>query len=363
MRPLPKSPSEITKTWLTAVLQNSDILPPSVEVIDIGRTPIGERGGMVSEIEFLSITYSDSTKDAPQSLVVKFPTTNEINRQIAEDFGVYHREVRSYLEIVPRSPSSSPKVYLADIEDKSNFVIILEDLSQYRLGDQVIGATIEETALGIDELAKLHGSFWGQVQNRNYDWLPRFSNSQNALNMVEGAKASWDPTVEKFDQYLPSKFLKVKDRFFSALPILQGRLDSGPITVIHGDFRLDNLFFGQRPEQHPIVFVDWGVPLRGRGMVDVAYLMSQSTQTKVRRTHEHDLIARYVAKINDQGISGYSIEEAWEDYRHAVLYLWAFASMVAGSMDAGNERSAAWITEMVKRNIAAIDDLNCIDLL
>ena len=91
--------------------------------------------------------------------------------------------------------------------------------------------------------------------------------------------------------------------------------------------------------------------------------MSQSTQTKVRRTHEHDLIARYVAKINDQGISGYSIEEAWEDYRHAVLYLWAFASMVAGSMDAGNERSAAWITEMVKRNIAAIDDLNCIDLL
>tara|TARA_Y100001970_G_scaffold21379_1_gene24369 strand:- start:694 stop:1782 length:1089 start_codon:yes stop_codon:yes gene_type:complete len=362
MRPLPISPDQVTEEWLTDVLRNASILRSSEKIIGIKRAPIGERGGMVSEIEFLSLTYSEHTQEAPRSLVVKFPTTNETNRQMAEDFGVYEREIRSYLEIVPQSLSASPKVYLADIEGKSNFVIILEDLSDYRLGDQVIGATLEETGLGIDELAKLHGSFWGKVE-AGYDWLPRFSNSQNAHSMVEGAKASWDPTVEKFGEYLPEKFLDAKERYLAALPALQKRLDGDPVTVIHGDFRLDNLFFGQTPDQLPIVFVDWGVPLRGSGIVDVAYFMSQSTQTEVRRSHEKDLITRYVEGVKAQGISEYSVDVAWEDYRYGVLYLWAFASMVAGSMDAGNQRSAAWITEMVKRNIAAIEDLSCLELL
>ena len=36
---------------------------------------------------------------------------------------------------------------------------------------------------------------------------------------------------------------------------------------------------------------------------------------------------------------------------------------VAGSMDQTNDRGNAWMTEMVKRNVAAIEDLNCLELL
>ena len=64
-----------------------------------------------------------------------------------------------------------------------------------------------------------------------------------------------------------------------------------------------------------------------------------------------------------EGIEGYEFDEAWEDYRHAVLYQWVYATVIAGTLDATNERGNAWMAQMVKRNTTAIDDLGCLDLL
>jgi aminoglycoside/choline kinase family phosphotransferase len=318
---------------------------------------------MLSELALLTLSYTGDAGEAPATLVVKFPTLNEINRAIAKDFKVYQREVRSYLEIVPNSPAASPKVHLADIEGDVDFVIVLEDLSDYRVGDQVEGATFEESGLALKELAKLHGTFWGKVDSEEFEWMPRFSNSWNATNMLEGSKASWELAAENFDECIPQWIRDIKGDFFKTLPMLQKHLDTDPITAIHGDFRLDNLFFGQEPHHHKMTFIDWQGPVRGRGVVEVAFLLSQSTKTEVRRAHEKELIQQYLDALEAQGVSGYSFDEAWEDYRIAVLYQWCFATLVAGSMDQANDRGNAWMTEMVKRNVAAIEDLNCLDLL
>ena len=50
-------------------------------------------------------------------------------------------------------------MHLVDIEGDVDFVIVLEDLSDYQVGDQVEGATFEESGLALEELAKLHGTF------------------------------------------------------------------------------------------------------------------------------------------------------------------------------------------------------------
>ena len=112
MRPLPKSPNEITPQWMTAVLRNSGSLPASAEVSEVTGRQLGEGAGMLSELSLLSLTYSGDYQDAPATLVAKFPTLNEVNRGIAMDFRVYQREVRSYQEIVPKSrcePQSAPR--------------------------------------------------------------------------------------------------------------------------------------------------------------------------------------------------------------------------------------------------------------
>jgi aminoglycoside/choline kinase family phosphotransferase len=362
-RPLPKTPDDITGGWLTSVLRNSGGLPSNASVSALARRPVGEGVGMLSEIEFLDLTIDGDAPEAPSTVVVKFPTQNEVNRGVAEHFNVYTREVRYFADMDPLSAAAGPKVHLADIEGDLDFVIVLEDLSDYRIGDQVVGATLEETGYAIDELAKLHASFWGKVDSSDYDWLPLAANSQNARNLHQGSGAGWDPTVNIFGDHIPQWMRDAKDAYLAAVPRLQKRLDQGPRTLVHGDFRMDNLFFGQAPEHHKMTFLDWQGPLRGRGMHDVAYLMSQSTQTDTRRLNEQALVQRYCDGLRAEGIDGYEFDEAFEDYRHGVLYAWVYATLIAGTLDAENERGNAWMTQMITRNIDAIEDLNCLSLL
>ena len=72
----------------------------------------------------------------------------------------------------------------------------MEDLSDYHIGDQIIGATLADTTTCIDELAKLHASFWNKVAD--IDWLPHIAGSQHAMNMQVGAQAGWDTMLKVF---------------------------------------------------------------------------------------------------------------------------------------------------------------------
>ncbi len=363
IRPRPRTPDDVTVDWLTDVLRGSGSLPGSGRVATMVRTPVAEGVGMLSAIEFLSLGYEGDADGAPESVVVKFPTTNDTNREVALHYGVYIREVRYFAELDPMNAAGGPKVHLSAMDGDDQFVIVLEDLSDYDIGDQVVGADLERTAAAIDELAKLHASFWGRLEGDEYDWLPRSANSQNATNMHAGSGVGWDPTVEIFGEFVPQWLRDVKEAYLEAVPRLQERLDAAPRTLVHGDFRMDNLFFGTEPGHHPMVMVDWQGPLRGRGIHDVAYLLCQSTQVDVRRSHERELIRRYVDQLAAAGVEGYDFDEAWEDYRHAVLYLWVYATVIAGTLDATNERGFAWMSQMVARNVAAIEDLGCLDLL
>ena len=101
----------------------------------------------------------------------------------------------------------------------------------------------------------------------------------------------------------------------------------------------------------------------GRGMMDVTLLMGQSTQTEVRRTHERLLVQRYLDGLAELGVKNYGFDEAWDDYRHAHLHSWVYAIVVAGTLDASNERAFAWISQMLARQLATTDDLDLLDLL
>jgi len=80
-----------------------------------------------------------------------------------------------------------------------------------------------------------------------------------------------------------------------------------------------------------------------------------------------DLVAlQYCSKLFQlkfQPVAGYGIDEAWADYRHTVLYLWTYVSVVAGNLALGSDRAFAWMSKMVARNAAAIEDLDCLGLL
>ena len=155
----------------------------------------------------------------------------------------------------------------------------------------------------------------------------------------------------------------VKEEYLAAIPGLQKWATDEPRTIVQGDFRMDNLFFGTSPDQAPIALSDWQGLLRGKAAHDIAYFLSQSTPTALRREHERELVGLWHAGLVAGGVKDYGAEQAWEDYRRSVLSLWSYVTVISGVLEEGNDRGRQWMTEMVRRSAATILDLDLLDLL
>ena len=86
-----------------------------------------------------------------------------------------------------------------------------------------------------------------------------------------------------------------------------------PFAVIHGDYRLDNLMFGDDADD--VVAVDWQTLAVGPPTRDVAYFLGTSVQVDERREHERRLVAAYHAELVRRGVEGYDADQCFDDYR------------------------------------------------
>jgi Ecdysteroid kinase-like family len=354
---LPKHPDDVTPEWLTSALRSHGL---DVTVGSFRREAVGEGLGMMSGLERLEMEYASG--HGPSVLILKMPARNDANRAVAEAFDLYAREVLFYRDVAPRSAAWTPTVYHADI-DGGDFVLLLEDLSDYRLGDQVEGCAATEARLGMEWLGEHHASFWDDVEDPTLDFLPYVSPSYSSEALQQGCASGWDVMVETFGAVLPDHIRSLKERYLRALPQIFEWMATPPLTVIHGDFRMDNLFFGTSAEQEPLIAIDWQGCLRGRAAQDIGYFMSGSLPIEVRRAHERELIGLWHQHLVDHGVTGFSAEDAWENYRRGVLYVWTLAVVIAGTLDPTNERGHLWMSEMLRRSVATIEDLGLIDLL
>lgn len=355
MPAIPNKLADISPAWIADCL---DV--PAESIAGITLEPMGAGVGMMSAMSVIRVEWAAQAA-GPASLVVKLAAENETNRAVSQQFNLYLKEVSYYRDLAPRNQARSPKIFASDIDDQHNFFLLMEDVSDYRLGNQVTGATLEETKICVTELARLHASFWNQVDD--IDWLPNMSGSDNARNMALGAEAGWPQLRALFGEWLPESIDNLREQYLARIPSLQAQLDQPPRTLIHGDFRMDNMLFGQHKDHHPLLIVDFQGPLKGNGIHDFAYLMSHSVQTAVRRAHEQELVQLYVNVLKESGVPGYSFEKAWADYRLGVLYAWTVAVVIAGTLDPSNERGFAWMSKMVERNGRALEDLGCLELI
>ncbi len=307
---------------------------------------------MMSELSRLHLTWDKPSPDLPSSMIAKYASTNPTNRAAANGFHVYEREVRFFQEVDTRTTMRTPKWYFAKLEP-DNYLILMEDLGDYRIGSQALGATLADTELAIDQLARLHAPFWEKVEG--LDWVPHIQGSYHADGLIMMANNGWDPMVRAFGEHVPESVRAGRDVVLAAIPAMQKQMNTGPITLVHGDFRMDNLLFGQKPGQDPIVILDWQGPLKAKGIVDVGVLLGQNSLTEVRRANERALIQRYVDQLKAHGMR-YDYATAWEDYLDALLYQWCYCATITGSLDGGNPKSVAWMSQCAARQSAATVD-------
>lgn len=358
LRPIPTRSEDVTPEWLTAVLARNGY---DGVVASIRPQRFGEGAGMMSLLTRLELDYASGR--GPSSVIVKMPSLSDANRATAVAFHCYERETIFLRDLASRTTARIPTVYLADIDGEEDFVVVMEDMRGYEIGDQVVGCNLEQARLGMSCIARFHASFWGKVDDPEFDFIPYHYPSYFSDTMHNVAIQVYDQMVEFAGDALPPALRDVKEEYLAAIPALQKWATAAPRTIVQGDFRMDNLFFGTTPEQSPIALSDWQGLLRGKAAHDIAYFLSQSTPTELRRAHERELVALWQRGLVAAGVADYSAEQAWEDYRRAVLTLWSYVAVIAGVLEEGNERGRQWMTEMVRRSAATILDLGLLDLL
>lgn len=359
--PIPNSVAEITSEWLTEALRSGGAIN-AARVSSFEREPIAAGVGFLGELARFRLTYDMLEPGAPATLIAKAPTQDPGGRQLGQMMGVYELEDRYYRELAAHSAMRGPRCYYAAGDpQRLQFMLLLEDLGHLRLGDQVAGMTLDEARIAMREFARFHARFWDTPDGPRFDWIPGFDHPRLA-GLEAGYPEARAQFFARFGHLVNNRDRELIEGFGAQWMSIGRPVGAGRVTIAHGDARLDNFFFGSSDGSAPLTVVDYQLLLHTSGAHDFGYMLSQSLDTDLRRQHEQDLLREYHDTLMAAGVDSYPWERCWEDYRRVVLF-WLMGPVYGGSVDPANERGAKFLQTIVQRSLAAIDDLNCRDLL
>ena len=359
---IPAGPEALTAEWLShALRQTGTIANATVRSFDTEM--IAEGVGLMGQVARVSLQYDGTEPGAPRALIAKFPAAAEENREVANAFRFYEREIRFYEEIADEIDLRTPRRYFSAMDTEAgDYVLLLEDLAPARVGDQLAGCPRQEAELAVRELAKFHAAWWNSSRLAEIDWIP-YANDPVNKSVEEIYQKAWGPFLERFGDKLPDSVRETGERLGTSAANLLDQLAAPPQTMYHGDYRYDNLFFATPEGGDPLAIIDWQITSRGRGLYDVGYFMSQSVKPEERRLMEMETLRAYHRILMENGVRGYDFDECLHDYRLATLFCFVYPVIVGGTLDLGNERGLALATAILERSAAAIVDLDAGELL
>lgn len=349
---LPSGPGELTAGWLTAALRETGTIHDA-SVTGFEYETIGEGVGVLGQLARVRLEYDSG--DGPATLVAKFPAVTEENRELANLFRFYEREVRFYEEIADEVSLRTPKRYYSRFDPETgDYVLLMEDMHPARCGDQVAGCSPDDAATLVREMARFHATWWDSPELSRLDWIPLGNDPVN--QSAEKAYQDCFPYfLQNFGERLSARALAVAERLAPRIIAIEDAITRPPFTVAHGDLRYDNLYFGD----NGMAVADWQIIVRTRGPYDVAYFMSQSVEPAHRKATEMEILRGYHETLLEHGVKGYSFDECLEDYRACAMFCLVYPVISGGTLDLANERGTALVTAMLERSLATILDLDC----
>jgi hypothetical protein len=288
--------------------------------------------------------------------VAKVTAADETSRAAAAVTRTYEVEVGFYTDLAASLPVRSPHCFHAAFDAATlGYVVLLEDLAPAEQGDQLLGCSVDEARGALDELALLHAPRWGDLSLADIRWLARHSEAYpDELGMLVAMLLPG--FVARYSPSLGADVVALAERFVPRLPAYV-RAQSPPFTIVHGDFRVDNLLFGNGR----VCVVDWQTVALGPALADVSYLLGASLPTDVRRVQEEALVRHYHERLTQAGVP-IDWQACWSDYRRyafAGLIMAIVASMVVGR----TERGDAMFVAMAERHGRHALDLDAEALL
>ena len=342
--------ADLTVEWCDAALAGG---LGGARVVGVTTEPVGT--GQVADTVRLRLSY-DPPGAGPATLVAKVPASEEASRTGARLTRTYELEASFYHDLAPTLPVRTPFCHHAAHDPETNaYVVLLEDVAPARQGDQMAGCSVADIAAAIDELVLLHGPRWGDEQLTEIGWLHR--NDPAALDGIVGLiMYAVGPFKDHYTDRLDGDTMALVDRL---VPRLDGYLRDRPRpwTVVHGDFRADNLLFGG----DRVVVVDWQTVGLGPGAADLSYLLGASLIPDARRQHEATLVDRYVDGLVAQGVV-VERDVIWQQYRR-FAFAGLIMAIVAPALVRRTERGDDMFVTMAERHARQALDLDAEALL
>lgn len=349
-------PAAVTPQWLTAVLRRAG---HEVTVRDMKAKRVGT--GQVGESVRFELTYQGDAKNAPRTIVGKFPSSDEESRATGVNFGNYIREVNFYHQFAPNAGVTTPVCLHADVElETSEFILMMEDLAPAEQGDQMRGLSLEQTKLALDEAAKLHASHWDDLSIDDLAWVTD-TKAAPPVATPELMNMLWVGFRERYGERIPADCIEIGEAITRNFDFYRNGYE-GPRCLIHMDFRPDNMMFGTPAGGYPLAVVDWQSLGFGCGMSDISYFLSGALKREDRRKHERALLEGYLAKLQALGVKNYTIDDVWAGYaRYSFsLFIMAFAaSMIVERTPRGDDMFFA----MMRGGADHVLDVNALSLL
>ncbi|MDH3754985.1 MAG: ecdysteroid 22-kinase family protein [Acidimicrobiia bacterium] len=360
MGSVPRRTDEVTHEWVDRALRESGTLTGDARVAAVHAEVLPAGVGFMGEVATVTCTYEGKGSHPPEVMIAKFPTDDPDIRAMMKPTRVFEREHSFYRDLAAVTPLRTPDCYHVTCDpDGDEFVLLMQDMSHLTLGDQAAGATPAQAEAALRGLAAHHARFWHGAGLAEAEYVPVINSPINKVGK-EIYEQSLPGFMQVFAPAIEPWMEEPAARFTANVHQMLDRLAAMPTTLVHFDYRSDNLFFDDGGD---VVAIDFQAISQGGGAADVGYFMSQNLAVADRREHEDRLLRTYHDALEVAGVDDYSLEQLRDDYRVGIMYGWIIPVFAVGSLESSSERAMNLWTEVLARVQAAIADVDGTALL
>jgi hypothetical protein len=349
--------SQLTPEWLTANLAND-----AAGAAALSTTVLNGMLG-TSDHHRLAVEWNNAGKEAglPANLFVKCTPSTAKNRFMVGPLDLAVNEVRFYRQVANGLTGVVPNARYAYAGIGARYLVLLDDIiaeggTAYTMADR---CGIDHARGLIDTFAKLHSQFWASPRfTRDLAWVRTWSRrpgypilKQFYARGRRGALRADRPEVTPAVRAVSAALDDHADSYYR-------EFESGPLTFLHGDSHLGNTF--SMPDGTSGL-LDWQVVWHGPGLREVSYCLTTGLDADMRRSHERELLERYLEGLRAGGVSDVpSYDKAFERYRLFSAEAWDATAMTINwrGLWAPQNAEAAW-----RRACVAVEDLDTASLL
>lgn len=350
----PKALDQLTVGWLTDALRDAGVVDDA-KVVDLEVGPLAE-GGAVSTSASITLAYDRAETPAPTKVFAKMPPSEPAPFMRP----VFRREVGFYREFALTLGRGVPRPYGAWWDGDLGFLLLLEDLSDERVGSWWTW-TAREAAAAFGAIVSLHSDHWATSESRSWLAPPAFEDDEWFGHFA----ASLDAFRSRQTSAAAESLIRCGRAVIDGRASIVRALRRHPQTITHGDFHAQNLFVSSSDAEQITIF-DWQAVRLGQAGIDLAYHLTLSLETATRRAHEGELIRSYHSRLRGLGITDYPMDQLTESYRLGVLAAVRIVLLVMGqfpqaTLDAMARHASAHGTidgpqTLVERVAAAVAD-------